>query len=234
MKDSLFEWATEPLQSPAVALPQVVNKFDLLPVKERLASFQEVIGAMLHEAQSLDVVDDESNRQAVARAAAAKKKWKELEQARKDILAPHADFTATVNRLAKDCQGPLTEIERVLKVKISSYQAKIELERRKKEESARLAALELQKKIDAEAAANNIPAPQVVAPVMPAVSKVTRTEEGSASQVKTWSFDVVDPHAVPREYLVVDDKAIRQAVKNGVRTIPGVNIYEKTETRIRT
>lgn len=234
MPDNLFSWADEAPQPPTASPPSAVNTFDLLPVKDRLTAFQTVITAMVNEAQALEVVDDDSNRLAVARAAAAKKKWKEIEDTRKAILAPHAEFTASVNRLAKDCQVPLADVERILKTKISSYQTRIELERRKAEEAARIAAIELQKKIDAEAAANNVPAPQVVAPVLPDVPKVTRTETGSASQVKTWTFDVVDPQAVPREYLIVDDRLIRQAVKNGIREIPGVKVYEKTETRIRT
>lgn len=237
MVENLFVWAEEMNQEYPVnipAPPPAVSSFDLLPIKDQLAAFQVVIAAMLNEAQSLDVVDDQSNKAAVAKASAAKKKWKEIEDTRKHILAPHAEFTAAVNRLAKDCQGPLADVEKILKGKISQYQTRLELERRKAEEAARIATAELQKKIEAEAQLNNVPAPVVVAPVMPDLPKVTRTEEGSASQVKTWTFEIINPMEVPREYLVVDDRLVRQAVKNGVRSIPGIKIFEKTETRIRT
>lgn len=243
MAKSLFSWADGPKEAPepvnpapqpTAAPPPAVNTFDLMPVKDRLTAFQTVIAAMVNEAQALDVVDDESNRQAVARASEAKRKWKEIKDTRKSILAPHAEFTASVNRLAKDCQGPLADVERILKIKISTYQTRIELERRKAEEAARIAAIELQKKIDAEAAANNVPAPQVVAPVLPDVPKVTRTEQGSASQVKTWVYKIIDPNAIPREYCVPDSRLLNQAVKNGIRSISGCEIYEETSIRLRT
>ena len=44
---------------------------------------------------------------------------------------------------------------------------------------------------------------------------------------------VVDPMTVPREYLVVDEKAIRAAVRAGVREIAGVRIYEDVEMAVR-
>jgi diketogulonate reductase-like aldo/keto reductase len=38
---------------------------------------------------------------------------------------------------------------------------------------------------------------------------------------------------VPREYLAVDDTAIKAAIKAGIRSIPGVEIYEEAEVRVR-
>src|SRR5512139_3567549 len=131
MSDDLYAWAektadmarqtgihTMPVSPP----PPAVTAFDLLPIKDQLAHFQAVIAIMVKEAQALDVIDDQSNKEAVARASAAKRKWKEIEDTRKQILTPHAEFTSAVNRLAKDCQGPLADVEKILKGKISQYQ----------------------------------------------------------------------------------------------------------------
>jgi hypothetical protein len=41
------------------------------------------------------------------------------------------------------------------------------------------------------------------------------------------------PSAVPVEFLMVNEKAIRAAVKAGVRNIPGVNIFQKEELSVR-
>ena len=61
-----------------------------------------------------------------------------------------------------------------------------------------------------------------------------RTESGTlAYQVKNWKFEIVDADIVPRQYLTVDEKKIREAVDMGLRDLPGVNIYEHTETRFR-
>ena len=48
-----------------------------------------------------------------------------------------------------------------------------------------------------------------------------------------WKHEVIDAAAVPREYLMVDDAAIKAAVKAGIRAIPGVRVFEEAEMRVR-
>lgn len=52
------------------------------------------------------------------------------------------------------------------------------------------------------------------------------SDEGSVGTSKRWIFEIEDAGAVPRQYLVPDEKAIRRAVTAGERTIPGVRIFE--------
>lgn len=47
------------------------------------------------------------------------------------------------------------------------------------------------------------------------------------------TFEIVDITKVPAEYLSVDTKAINQAIRNGVRDIPGLKIFEKLSTVMR-
>jgi len=100
----------------------------------------------------------------------------------------------------------------------------------KKQEEERQEAI---RKAEAEAKANAVTAPTVVSPVVQDAPRVTRTEAGSASQRKTWTFKVVDPALVPREYLLVSDNLIRDGIKQGVRSIPGIEIFEQTSTIFR-
>jgi hypothetical protein len=100
----------------------------------------------------------------------------------------------------------------------------------KKAEEERLAALKL---AEEETAKNAVIAPTVVAPVVQETPKITRTEGGSASQRKAWTFEVIDAGAIPREFLMVDEAQIRDAVKMGVREIPGVRIFEETKVIFR-
>ena len=74
---------------------------------------------------------------------------------------------------------------------------------------------------------------KVEAPAVPKSSGPTRTAEGSSYQVTVKNFKIQDEAAVPREYLAVDHARIRQAVKDGIANIPGVRIYETSETRFR-
>jgi len=99
-------------------------------------------------------------------------------------------------------------------------------------DAARLAEIAKAEEAKAQVVAE-MPTVQVEAPVIPKASGPVRTAAGTASNKKVWKFEITDAQAVPREYLVVDEKAIREAVKAGVRTIPGVNIFETTDIAIR-
>ncbi len=57
----------------------------------------------------------------------------------------------------------------------------------------------------------------------PVVAKV-----GESTVVKRWIHEVVDETKVPRAYMSVDGVAIGKAVRDGIRTIAGVRIYQKT------
>jgi hypothetical protein len=57
-------------------------------------------------------------------------------------------------------------------------------------------------------------------------SKTVHSETGSTTFKKVWDFEVVDPLEIPREFMQVDLVAIRKAVKDGKRVIPGVKIFE--------
>ena len=58
-------------------------------------------------------------------------------------------------------------------------------------------------------------------------------EDGKLSKVKKWTWELEDEVAVPREYLALDAKKIDDAVKQGVRNIPGIKIFEKEEISMR-
>jgi hypothetical protein len=218
---------------PIETAPAKVNTFSLQPIQNKLEQFKVVIAAMVQEAQGITVHDPDTAKAAVSLGSKAKKKGKEIESARKDIVGPYNDFVSAVNRLAKDCSGPLAQVEMILKKKINEFETRQRLELAKAQEAARKEAARIQAEIDANAAAAGVPAPVVVAPVLPEAPAAIRTEEGSASQRKEWTFEVVDPQEVPREYLLVDERAIRDAVRRGIRQIPGVNIFEHTKTVFR-
>jgi ABC-type proline/glycine betaine transport system ATPase subunit len=40
---------------------------------------------------------------------------------------------------------------------------------------------------------------------------------------KVWAFELQDLSQVPREYLVLDEKKVRQAIRSGERAIPGIS-----------
>lgn len=60
-----------------------------------------------------------------------------------------------------------------------------------------------------------------------------QVDDGSITMKKVWEFSIDDPDLVPDEYLAVDEDLIKDAVKNGVRNIKGVRIFQTTQTSMR-
>lgn len=50
---------------------------------------------------------------------------------------------------------------------------------------------------------------------------------------KRWVFEVTDVALVPRAYLQVDDKMVKDAISTGARSIPGIRIYQDESISLR-
>lgn len=60
-----------------------------------------------------------------------------------------------------------------------------------------------------------------------------RVDDGMLYTQKGWTFIIENNSLVPEEYKIPEPMLIQDAVKNGVRNIPGVKIYEIEKTLIR-
>jgi hypothetical protein len=68
----------------------------------------------------------------------------------------------------------------------------------------------------------------------PSAPVVLRGEYGaSAFSVEKWDYEVMDPAAIPLGYLNIDDAAVRQAIADGVRDIPGLRIFPNDQFRVK-
>lgn len=217
-----------------MGIPEPQNPLELAPIKRRLAKYDLEIDGMVADAQALEVKDEVSNVRAVELAGDIKKLNKAIEALRTDFKKPALDYGRAVDNLAKHYQDRLNTSERVLKQKAGQYQAKVELERRKAQEEVRKAAEEAQKRIDSEAKAAGVESVKIETPIVPEAPKATRTEKGTMTFKEVWKFKVSNPQEVPRDYLMVDESAIRKAVQAGMRNIPGVEIYSEKEAVLRT
>ena len=256
-------------------LPVIATTLSLMSVKPQFAQYVAATEKMALDAAAINISNDDGLKFAVALGGEAKKIVKAIDARKKDVTADASEYVKSVNGFCKIFTDKLSLVETTLKQKITAYQIKVELDRRKQEEAARKAAAELQAKLDAEAAEANrkareeaarkaeeeaiaknaseaeiaaakkaaedeaakheITAPQLPDMVIPKQETVTRTETGTSSyQVKTWKCYVQSPDLVPREYCVPDGRLLNQAVKQGIREIPGCSIVEENSTRFRT
>lgn len=269
----------------------------LAVVKPSFEEFLAVVDDRTKTAGEIKVQDEDSQKVAVALVGEAKRIIKDID-ARKKALKEYKEAKGFLDNLNSFAKGLTEKFEKIVSLadpKVKQYMAKIELERRQQEETARKAAKELQDKIDAEvaeanrkareeaakkaeeetrarlvqeaaarkeaeskkevaervkretaeieaakkkaieeAAAHDITAPQVAQQSFPASTKITRTENGvSAFAKKPWVFEITDEDKVPREFCVPDNKKIRDAIKQGVRDLPGCRIFEDTQVNYR-
>jgi hypothetical protein len=215
-------------------MPAQINPLDVEAVKRGLIQYDLAIDGMVAESQKIIVIDEASNVMAIELGGGAKKLNKTIEDYRKELVQPALDYQRSVNNLCKHYQDRLSTIEWDIKGKCSQYQQRVELERRKAQEAVRKAQEELQRQIAAEAKAANVEPPPIVTPVVPEAPKTVRTEQGSMTFKEVWKFEVTGTLDVPREYLIVDERLIRQAVASGIRQIAGVRIWSEKEASIRT
>ena len=160
-----------------------------------------------------------------------------FEAADKKIRAKVETFTAEQERRRREEEQRLERERQEAEAKAKREQA--EADARAAEELAdegedpgdlaEEAAQKLAEAQTAESAISSLPEPTLPRQVVEKPAAPTGT-----STRMVWKHRLVDPAAVPREYLVVDEKKIRQAVRDGVREIPGVVIEQKPELAVRT
>lgn len=186
---------------------------------------------------------------------------RQADEVRKREKQPFLDAGRDVDAFFKAHLDRLERIRKAFEAVATDYQRKMAAEaRRKAEEEARKAREEEAARIEAarkaeadnrskhaenhaakaDAAAERAQAAEAVASASAADLTRQRTESGILATAKTeWAFEIVDYAAVDLNALRMcfkrDDveKAIRQAVKNGVRDLAGVRIFEDVKATFR-
>ena len=207
----------------------VIDPFDIEVAKTELSKYAEKLKEMLAEAHAFEITDEESNKQAVEMGLQAKKIGKTLTDTGAEKTKLHRFYTSAVRNLTKVHTNITDEIVDVLKGKFRNYSRLQEMTRREEERKAQEAARELQKKINAEAKKKKIEPIPIPIPALPQKQAPTRTEEGSGSMKKVWTWDKesYDFALIPDEYKMIDGPAINKAIKAAVRNIPGIRIFQE-------
>ena len=148
---------------------------------------------------------------------------KKFEERRKFFVKPLNDQVDKINDLFKGYSRPLNEARAIMDEKIIAWNRKQEAERLTEEARIRKEAEKLSKK-------TGVAIQEIIesAPV-----KEVQQTIGTLTIKKVWTHEVLDTVKVPREYLIVDDMLIRNAIRTGIRAIPGIRIYEKEVTSTR-
>jgi len=152
----------------------------------------------------------------------------------KQIEAKRTSFTAPLNQSLKEINAsfkkmvePIKYAKDELTTRLMSWrrqeQARIDAERAKavKEEERR------RKIQEAHAAKGHV----VKEDITPVLKPMPFSVNDTTKVQKRWTYEIEDSSIIPRDYMVVDGPAITRAIRDGVRDIPGVKIFQK-ETAI--
>jgi len=222
----------------ATALPDALPKLPAIPDTNEFTSD----GArLLKQSQELEVTTREQADEAGRTLKYAKERIAAIETA----FEPLCEATNRAHKMATGMRGtlvkPFEQARQYINAAIAAFdrkeqkrlrdeQAAREAAARKEAEEAQLArAMQLEKAGKKEQAAAVIEAPtQFIAPAKEEYKPAT------VNKRVTWGdYEVTDPAAIPREYLMPDDKAIRKVIQGlkentnipGIRPVPRETFY---------
>lgn len=205
------------------------------------------------------VISDEKSLNAAEQLAKdARKIESMIEERRKEITKPILDekkmiddfakeLTSELNQSINDLRGQILkfkqELERIRQAELKKIEEarlqrefelrKIEEERIAKEKEL-LAQMEKNQHLSTEAIEEletlRNEAAQIKNAIAEPVAPVTQTQTGVK---KVWTYEIENGGLIPREYLVLNSAAIKLAIADGVREIPGIKIFQKEQLNLR-
>lgn len=198
------------------------------PVQKELAQYKPQLAELEKQAKKLEVKDSDTFQVAIDGAGTAKGLIKAINGRKEAITGPYRKFVNQVNTAASFFIDPLKRVAAEFSRKSGDYQYQLELAEAKQKKLIEEESIKLQEKLNKQAAKDNVPAPKVAEVTLPKGETVIHTAGGHSQHLrKQWMGEIEDPEKVPHEYCIPDQKLINQAVRMGVREIPGVKIFEK-------
>lgn len=215
---------------------------------EPLEALRTDIQAITELALSQRVMDVTTKDAALAIAVDVKRVRKAIEERRKLITAPLQDTVKRVIAFADTLDQPLARAEAHIRGEAVRYANEIAAEQRKAQAAIEMEKLRIRREEEARlrsaaAMAESTEEHLQKADQIREETKVQQVEtsvrarevkaQGVKGTTEVWKFEVTDPAQVPRQYLAVDQSAIRAAIQyQKLREIPGVRIYSETQVRL--
>lgn len=161
-----------------------------------------------------------------------KEQAKNIEKIRKFFVDPLNKQVKEINGLFNPKIEILEGVESKVKRLIGNYAMEQEKIRRDEERKLQEAHAKEMAKLEKKADKKGEEFIPTVAPTIQEAPKTIQSEIGKTTTIKVWKFEILDNQKVPREFCEPVDSLIRNAVKNGIREIEGVRIYEDVQVKI--
>lgn len=193
---------------------------------KELAEVKQTTEGMLVAGMELTIAGDVDLKIAADILQSIAKQKKLIESRRQFFVKPLNDQVKKINDLFKPLATKLAEVDMSIRGKVNKYrsdQAAIAAKEQKRLDDL---AVKQQVRLDKKSEKTGVEAPKIIAPVVQAAN----TKVEGMTVRKTWTYEIVDEKLVPDEYYTIDPTKIRSAIRNEVREIPGIKIFQKEET----
>jgi hypothetical protein len=181
---------------------------------------------LLRVMATVEIVNDEGDKAIVASAIReGKQLLKQVSAARKAITTPLQEEVKNWIAKEKELVAPIEEAMQRADGLIQKFNAEVAaqqqavLDRIAEEERTRLQAEDSDAKLI-----------QQQSEFQRQIAVAQHSTEGVRN---IWTHEVQNLANVPREYLMLDEKKVRQAIRSGERHIPGLMIFQKQQTAYR-
>lgn len=205
----------------------------------------KVLAQLLAQVERVEVTTQEQYARAGDLLKLLKSTGKRLDELRKKEVGPVSRAVRAVNAFFKEAAAdPVATAEKNIKTKMAHW-ARAEEDRRR--EAAARAAEELERAaLETAAKLEEMGQEQAAETILDEGVSTSQAEKDSAklgpargqygattSTKHVWKFEVIDISQVPREYMMVDERAVAAAIAEGVREIKGLKIFEGIQIAIR-
>jgi hypothetical protein len=197
--------------------------------------------AFLNKASTLEIASDGALQGAGDILLAMKREQKAIETELAEPIKKAHELHKWLTGVREKVLAPYRQGEMLIKQKMGRYQSAIEDARRReyeakvKAEQERIAAERIKEAEQAMDKGDLKSCEQILAAPPPAVVDVKvdipeATKVTGVSFREEWDFQIIDEALIPRQYLAVNEVAIRKVVKalGKEAAIPGVAIFKKT------
>ena len=210
--------------------------------KQAVDAIQATISTEEKYISELVITTDEHYAQAANARKRIKDSVSSIEERRKQFVQPLNDHVKWINGLFKPFTTMGEELVRKIDCKMIQFsEAKRraeEEELRKIQEEEKRKLQEEQKRLEELATKNN--SEKTIDAAIKIETKIEKIEakpieakhtvvttQGTTSIRKTWTFEILRTHDVPKEFCSPDTAKIKNAIKEGVREISGIRIYQE-------
>lgn len=216
------------------SIVKVGKTFNVQAFKDLMDNMKSEIDGLSVKSKAIKVQGAPSETKSIELAGVAKKLNKAIDTARLDAKRPYLDFGKELDSIVRPVQKILTGIESDEKTKCKKYRNVLLAKQREQEAIAAKMAAKMAAKEILNPKATTLGGLNTAPPAAKETTGKVKTFSGSTSSYKTvFKPYLIDIAIVPKKYIMVDWKLVNDDIKDGIRDIPGLDIKEEVDMRLR-